>query len=117
LIGNAIKYSRQKDNPEIKIWCRKIPAAELNIFAASKAGGSYYHVAIEDNGIGFGQEYADRIFNVFTRLHGNSEYTGTGVGLAIVKKVMDHHDGFVTAEGRPDEGAVFNLYFPANDHA
>ncbi|HEY0751740.1 MAG TPA: ATP-binding protein, partial [Chitinophagaceae bacterium] len=60
----------------------------------------------------FEQKDAERIFNIFTRLHGNNEYKGSGVGLSIVKKVMENHYGFVTAESKPGEGSVFKLYFP-----
>ena len=69
---------------------------------------------IRDNGIGFRQEEAERIFNVFQRLHANAEFTGNGIGLAIVRKVIENHKGFIWAEGKPSEGAAFFVMLPKN---
>ena len=66
-----------------------------------------------DNGIGFDQKYTDRIFQVFQRLHGRSQYEGTGIGLAIVQKVVENHGGAVTASSQQGQGAVFTIYLPA----
>src|SRR5690606_40530803 len=73
----------------------------------------YYHISIADNGIGFEQKYVDKIFQVFQRLHGRSEYAGTGIGLAIVKKIVENHHGVITAQGEQNKGAVFNIYIPS----
>lgn len=113
VIGNAIKYSRNRERPEIEVSCLRVPSSQLPPAFNTQTPDEYYIISVKDNGVGFDQEYADKIFNVFTRLHGNSEYAGSGVGLAIVKKVMDNHRGFVTAESRENEGATFNLYLPA----
>ena len=67
---------------------------------------------MEDNGIGFGQEYADRIFELFQRLHTRTQYEGTGLGLAIVRKIMVRHGAIITARGRPGQGAVFVIDWP-----
>ena len=72
----------------------------------------YFRIRIADNGIGFDQQHAKRIFELFQRLHGKSEYGGTGIGLAICKKIAENHDGFITAEGKPGKGAVFNIFIP-----
>ncbi len=72
----------------------------------------YYHLAISDNGIGFEPQYKERIFEVFQRLHGRDEYKGTGIGLAIVKKIMENHNGFIVASGETNAGATFDMYFP-----
>jgi signal transduction histidine kinase len=72
-------------------------------------------ITIADNGIGFDQEDAERIFNVFTRLHGNTDFRGTGIGLSIVRKVVENHHGFITAEGNPGKGAVFQVYLPLEE--
>ena len=73
----------------------------------------FHLYAVADNGIGFEQEDADRIFNVFTRLHSSGEYRGTGVGLSIVRKVVENHHGYVTAHGEVGNGATFKVYLPA----
>lgn len=78
-----------------------------------KGDEPYHLVKVQDNGIGFEKEDAERIFNVFTRLHGNTQYKGTGVGLFIARKVAENHHGCIWAEGQPVEGATFNLLLPA----
>jgi signal transduction histidine kinase len=93
LIGNALKYRREGVAPRIEI-------------TATQTDGGW-EFAIRDNGIGFQQEYADRIFGVFKRLHVNDRYGGTGVGLAIAKRVVERHGGRIWAEGRPNEGSTF----------
>jgi len=102
LLSNAIKYSRPGNRPQIDVW------AEKNIVGNQ----AYDTICVKDNGIGFEQEYAEKIFQLFTRLHGRSEYNGTGIGLSIVKKAADNHQGFVRAEGVPGEGAFFCVYLP-----
>lgn len=74
----------------------------------------FHQVAIKDNGIGFAQKDADRIFQVFTRLLTGVEYKGTGVGLSIAQRVVENHNGFIMAESRPGEGALFTIYFPVD---
>jgi signal transduction histidine kinase len=74
----------------------------------------YHHIEVRDNGIGFAAEDAERIFNVFTRLHGNAEYNGTGVGLSIARKVVENHGGYIWAESKLGEGATFNILLPAD---
>jgi signal transduction histidine kinase len=70
-------------------------------------------IEVKDNGIGFAQEDAERIFNVFTRLHGNAEYKGTGVGLSIARKVVENHNGYIWAESNPENGSTFKIVLPA----
>jgi signal transduction histidine kinase len=72
----------------------------------------YFHIAFTDNGIGFDPEHRHKIFEVFQRLHGRSEYSGTGIGLAICKKIMDNHHGFIAAESESEKGATFHIYLP-----
>ncbi len=72
----------------------------------------YYKIEIIDNGIGFEQEHAERIFKVFQRLHGHSEFPGTGIGLAIVQKVVQNHNGAIAAESQPGKGAKFIILLP-----
>ena len=72
----------------------------------------YHVIEIADNGIGFEQQYAQKIFQMFARLHGKNEYSGTGVGLSIVQKVVENHNGMIRAEGEPGKGAKFTVYLP-----
>lgn len=73
----------------------------------------YWKINVEDNGIGFDQKYADKIFHVFQRLHNKDEYAGTGIGLAICKKIVNSHKGFITAAGNLGKGATLSIYLPA----
>ena len=92
IVSNAIKYRR--DGPP-----------EIEIGAESDAGWATFHVA--DNGIGMDPEHTDRVFDVFERLHTQEEYTGTGIGLALCKKIVERHDGDIWAESEPGEGTTF----------
>lgn len=112
LLNNALKYSRPDVPPHIKITYglkegKMIPGnsvLDLN---------KYHHISIIDNGISFEQQYAEKIFELFQRLHGKSEYEGTGIGLAICKKIVDNHHGFINAVGDPERGSEFNIYIPS----
>jgi signal transduction histidine kinase len=103
LIGNALKFRRPEEPPVVKVAARIFPTA---------AGLEICELTISDNGIGFDEKYLDRIFNVFQRLHSRSEYEGTGMGLAIVRKIALHHGGGVTARSRPGHGATFIVTLP-----
>lgn len=96
LISNALKYSRYEDPPEI------------SVSAYSEDGRTIYVVA--DNGVGFDQEYQEKLFAVFQRLHADKSFEGTGVGLSIVQRIIQRHSGRIWAEGRPGEGATFSFY-------
>ena len=110
---NAIKYKREDVDPLIRISTQLVDADSLPIPGARKAQ-RFWQISVADNGIGFDPAYAERIFEVFQRLHAASEYQGTGIGLAICRKIMQTHSGYITAEGRPGEGSVFNIYLPLN---
>lgn len=113
LINNAIKYGKRETAPVVAISAKETTGASSGLpVTPDDAKQIFYLVEVEDNGIGFEQEYADKIFNVFTRLHGNSEYTGTGVGLAIVRKVVENHHGYIQAQSKPGEGSVFKVLLP-----
>ncbi|RYZ52360.1 MAG: PAS domain-containing sensor histidine kinase, partial [Chitinophagaceae bacterium] len=102
LVSNALKYSRPGVKPLIQITSEKLTGAASGMDVSPEDREKpFYLFTVKDNGVGFEQQYADRIFQVFTRLHGNSEYQGTGVGLAIAKKVVDNHGGYISAESAP----------------
>lgn len=115
LVGNALKYNRPDVSPEIKITSKLIRGCDSALcFTSTQGEKMYYLIEVIDNGIGFDQEDAERIFNVFTRLHGMAEYKGSGVGLSIVRKVAENHSGFVVAESKLGEGAIFKILLPAD---
>ncbi|MTH15639.1 PAS domain S-box protein [Flavobacterium sp. LC2016-01] len=113
LVSNSLKFSYPENPIVIKI---KSEIAKGAVLENEKldAEKTYCHIRIEDNGIGFEQQYSSKIFEVFQRLHGKLEYTGTGIGLAIVKKIVDNHNGIITAKGELNKGATFDIYIPAN---
>lgn len=113
LIGNALKFSKPGVAPYIKISCKTETKSLLTADDDSQPE-PYFHIAIADNGIGFEPEYKTRIFEVFQRLHGKTEYKGTGIGLAIVKKIVENHKGYITADGEQEKGARFDIYIPVN---
>jgi signal transduction histidine kinase len=115
LIGNAIKYAKPDVPPQIHIRSRTVDLGEQNFpINVERKEGLYHLIEVTDNGIGFNQEDADRIFSVFTRLHGNAEYRGTGVGLSIAQKVVQNHGGYIWAESTPDQGATFSILLPVD---
>lgn len=114
LLSNAIKYRDRERSLKVTISASVVPATDEALSPFSGVDAKSYHlIEISDNGIGFEQQYAERIFQVFQRLHGRSEYPGTGIGLAIAQKVMKNHSGFIKAIGKPGEGASFQLFFPS----
>ena len=110
LISNALKYSKKGEPPRIHIRYEEGPA--LSDGNGREQGQRYGRIFIEDNGIGFDQKYAEQIFDMFRRLHSNAEYEGTGIGLALCKKIVEMHNGFISALGRPGEGSVFIVALP-----
>ena len=112
LISNSVKYSRESITPIIRITSRRVNGEQLDIPHVAKSK-DYFEIRLEDNGIGFDQENAEKIFDLFQRLHGRDKYSGTGIGLAICKKIVYNHHGFIIARGKPMEGAAFLIYFPA----
>ncbi|PWB27014.1 PAS domain S-box protein [Flavobacterium sp. HTF] len=113
LVSNSIKFAKLDNPPHIKI-TSKIGKGELFKNDSLSKEKNYCHISISDNGIGFDQLYNKKIFEVFQRLHGRELYKGTGIGLAIVKKIVENHNGFISAKGEPDKGATFDIYIPAD---
>ncbi|MEI6950708.1 ATP-binding protein [Paraflavisolibacter sp. H34] len=114
LISNALKYRREDRTPEIWVRSKMVREGEATLrqFAAG-GGGPYYLIEVADNGIGFEPEHAEKVFQIFQRLHGRQEYEGTGVGLAIVQKVVANHRGSVLANSELGKGASFQVLLPA----
>ena len=113
LITNALKFSNPKIPSIIKITSH-IERGDKSINTKLSSKKKYCHIIFSDNGIGFEAAYKEKIFEIFQRLHGKEIYKGTGIGLAIVKKIVDNHNGLITAVGKPNEGATFDIYLPTN---
>ncbi len=111
LIDNSLKYARQDVNPVISITSTIVD--DYKVPGATLTGPNQFHrITVSDNGIGFEKQYADTIFTLFQRLHDKSEYSGTGIGLAICKKIVETHNGFISAESIPSEGSKFHIFIP-----
>ncbi|GAB2605214.1 PAS domain-containing sensor histidine kinase [Spirosoma areae] len=118
LLSNAIKFRRPDQKPDIQIRCQRIEQADLSAIAALLPIAnlpdlpSFAEISVSDNGIGFDEKYADRIFQVFQRLHVRSQYEGSGVGLAICKRVTENHGGTIQVSSQLGEGTTFRVYLP-----
>jgi two-component system, LuxR family, sensor kinase FixL len=116
LIDNAIKYSKPGVPPHIRICSRVVKGADLPPSPFEQDPHQpFYLIQVEDNGLGFEQKDAERIFQVFTRLYRNAELMGTGVGLSIVQKVINNHNGAVWAQSEPGKGTTFNILLPLHE--
>jgi two-component system NtrC family sensor kinase len=105
LIGNALKYHKPEVPPIVSVSAQPIEGPD-------SGGDPCWKIVVQDNGIGFEEEYEERIFAMFQRLHGRGEYEGTGVGLSICRKIVERHGGTITAKGIPGEGSTFTITFP-----
>ncbi|KAA6438296.1 PAS domain-containing protein [Dyadobacter flavalbus] len=113
LLSNALKFRRPDQLPVIQVSSGTVRHSELPpLVKPTRLAGKYHRIEITDNGIGFDEKYANRIFQVFQRLHGKNEYAGTGIGLAICEKVVSNHGGAISAAGRVGQGATFVIYLP-----
>ena len=115
LIGNALKFQPPGGVPVVKIQARQLTSKSLQTPEAPEASGpsrEFCEISIQDNGIGFEDKYLDKMFAVFQRLHGRSEFEGTGIGLAVCRRITDRHGGTITATGKPGEGATFVVTLP-----
>ena len=111
LIGNSLKYCKPNLIPVIKINSKIISGNDIPD-SWKTSTKQFYAISISDNGIGFEAQYAENIFILFQRLHSNTEIPGTGIGLAICKKIIENHKGYITASSNPNEGATFTFFLP-----
>jgi len=111
LVGNALKYSRKEVSPVIKIYS-EISTGGIEDNGSTATQNKYCRIYVEDNGIGFDQKYAEQIFDMFTRLHLTGEFEGTGIGLALCKRIADLHNGFISARSKLSQGSTFIISLP-----
>lgn len=112
LLSNSLKFAKPEAPPVVTITHSLLHAKDVIHYQLAHAD-QYHKLEFKDNGIGFENEFSGKIFAVFQRLHGRSEYEGSGIGLAICKKIVEHHGGIIYANGMPDEGATFTIILPA----
>lgn len=110
IISNALKFSQPGSSPVIRVDGVRVVAKDFD--AAPDPNGEFVRITISDNGIGFKEEYLSKIFGLFQRLHGRDAFEGTGIGLAIVKKIIEKHNGLITAQSREGDGARFIMILP-----
>jgi two-component system sensor kinase FixL len=124
LLGNALKFHNPNQNPVIKVYSAETIQQNTGSFRidgqeiqTQGLGEKFCQIVVQDNGIGFDEKYLDRIFTVFQRLHGRSEYEGSGVGLAVCRKIVERHGGNITAQSKVGNGSTFLITLPINqDH-
>ena len=114
IVNNSIKFRKKDEPPHIIVNCVTVNGSTLEHPDADRER-SYYHISIKDNGIGFDQEYASTIFDMLQKLHGQNEYEGTGIGLAICKKVVENHKGFIKASVETEKGCTMHIYLPVEN--
>jgi light-regulated signal transduction histidine kinase (bacteriophytochrome) len=110
LISNALKFSG--DDTRIEIRAAIVTAGEIPGKPENLVHDKFARISVKDNGIGFEQQYEKKIFALFQRLHGKDSYAGTGIGLALCKKIVENHNGYITAFGELNKGATFVVYLP-----
>ncbi|MBC8154227.1 MAG: histidine kinase, partial [Bacteroidetes bacterium] len=117
LLSNALKFVRPGEIPLIRIDCEVITGSGIESMPgttvlATDLNRSFFAIIVSDNGIGFDEKYRDRIFTIFQRLHTRAEYPGTGIGLAVVQRVVDNHKGYLNVRSELGKGAEFTIYLP-----
>lgn len=111
LIGNSLKYNRPNIVPEISVGCEKILSTEYPDLLEQSVK-KFYKITFSDNGMGFDPQFKETIFVLFQRLYSKTEYPGTGIGLAICKKIMTNHKGYIIADSIPNKGSIFTIFLP-----
>jgi signal transduction histidine kinase len=110
LIGNALKFTKPEVPPIIAVTCQRI--AEKSLDSAEDSSGNFYRITVRDNGIGFDESMLHKIFIIFQCLNSRQLYEGTGIGLAIAKKIIEKHNGIITAKSTVGEGSSFIVILP-----
>jgi len=114
LISNGLKFSGKAKQPLITITARPLDKKHIDRFPQLNVDTDYYEIIVKDNGIGFDEEYADQIFVIFQRLNDKQEFPGTGIGLALCRKIVNNHNGEIFAQSKEGKGAAFHVVLPAN---
>lgn len=114
LIMNALKFSKADTEPEIHIYCEQRKGVHVPNVKGDMFNADYHTIYVRDNGIGFEQKYADEIFTLFKRLNSAEKFEGTGIGLSICKKIVEQHNGVISAVSEPGAGTTFMMSFPCN---
>jgi two-component system CheB/CheR fusion protein len=112
LIGNALKFSKKNIPPEITISSHKLTEEEVKRLIKNRRPVPYVAIVFKDNGIGFNPEYCEQVFDIFQRLNANHEYPGTGIGLALCRRIVNNHGGEIYADSKENEGATFHVILP-----
>jgi len=110
LVSNSLKFS--ENEPQVTITSRMLPEDEMKQYPRLKQDHTYVQIVFKDNGIGFEQQYAEQIFIIFQRLNNQRTYGGTGIGLALCKKIVEYHNGIITATSEKEKGATFTVILP-----
>ncbi len=117
LLTNALKFRREGVKPEVRISAAPVPASDIATYPFLQQDKRYLEITVADNGIGFDQQFAEQIFQIFERLHSVDEFEGTGVGLALCKKIVENHGGHIFASAKEGKGASFHILLPVSQSA
>ena len=113
LLNNALKFTDPNRIPEISINLKVLTLEETKKFIPRNHDTIYYDISIQDNGIGFDEQFTDQIFEVFKRLHGKETYAGSGIGLALCRRIVINHEGIIHVESQIGKGSIFHIILPA----
>lgn len=116
LLSNSIKFCRENTSPQIRIHAEALNGLDIEGMDKKLYGQKFYRIYVKDNGIGFDPQYAEEIFVVFKRLHSYHEFEGTGIGLSICKKIVEKHNGYISASSRVNEGSTFVVTLPERNY-
>jgi signal transduction histidine kinase len=112
LVSNSLKFANTDVEPQLKVSCKRLSEAEIKKYSSLNPANIYYQIEFSDNGIGFKPEYVEQIFGLFKRLNDKQKFPGSGIGLALCKKVVENHNGIITATGHEGVGATFIIILP-----